>query len=244
MEPNTTQPTPVSPNSEPSTPTPTPAPAEQTVDTPISATPEPVVAKPYEPEVVAKADNLDIDFGLPSEAEKLAEQEVSKPKTIEEKLKEAKLAMAGPERVAKEEKLEKAKEAKEEISKLEKEKARLDKEKETLEMAWIELDNKRNGFKESLAPILEQETKVEEQESLVEAEEDKSDLPEVKKGNEQKRQAIQAERAAIEKQKWDWQDKIAKVDAQIEENTKKYQAILDEEEKINTEIENFNAQLI
>jgi len=164
--------------------------------------------------------------------------------TIQEKLEAARVAMEGPDRSA--ERIKRQTEAKveEETAELSEEKAELDKKKEKLEIAWIDLDSKRGVFKKELDPILAEEEKIENEDKSAQTEEEATALPAQKQVAEKKRQEKDTARKAIEEKKWVIQDKIAKLEVQIEENTKQYQTLLDDEEKILQKIDELKKELI
>ncbi|MEK7478003.1 MAG: hypothetical protein AAB645_01380 [Patescibacteria group bacterium] len=174
-------------------------------------------------------------------------QEVAKVETVptlEEKLEAAKVAMEGPERSAKRIHEEKESRVKGEEVQLNTQKAKLDKQKETLELGWIDLDEKRNSVKKDLQPVLDQETKIEEEAKAIEAEEERAALPDQKQLVEKRRWDNEDKRRALEKQKWGWQDKLEKIEKLVEENTKQYQEILDQEEKINAQLSQLETELV
>lgn len=168
----------------------------------------------------------------------------SKEMTIEEKLEAARLAMEGPVRSAERQQREREEMAKSESAKLEAEKEKIEKEKEKLELGWIDLDTTRTSFKKDLEPIMAEETKIEEEEKGVENEEELAALLEQKQAAEKKRQALEDKRKDIEQRKWLIQDKIAKVEKLINENTQKYQPLLDQEEAINDKMDKLKKELI
>lgn len=168
----------------------------------------------------------------------------TKELTIEEKLEAARVAMEGPDRSAERIKRETEAKVEEETHELSEEKAVLDKKKEKLELAWIDLDSKRGVFKKELDPILAEEEKIESEERTAETEEEAAGLPAQKQAAEKKRQEKDAARKAVEEKKWVIQDKIAKIEVEIEANTKEYQTLLDEEEKILQKIDDLKKELL
>lgn len=164
--------------------------------------------------------------------------------TIEERLEAARLAMEGPERSAGRIKRQTEEKVNEETAELSEEKDVLDKKKEKLELAWIDLDAKRGVLKKDLDPILAEEEKIESEDKSAETAEEVAGLPAQKQAAEKTRQEKDVARKAVEEKKWVIQDKIAKLEGQIDENTKQYQTLLDEEEKILTKIDELKNQLV
>lgn len=163
--------------------------------------------------------------------------------SLAEKLKMAKLAMQGPERTVKRERNEREKQIEKEKADLEQLLALTTKKKEDLEIAWVVLDNKRNDLKKMLAPILEEEEKLELEEEELEGRERTTTDPLERQKVEKDRLAVQAKRQTVEKEKWGYEDKIFKLETSIKENTDKYQIHLDEEEEILGKIDNLDGEL-
>lgn len=163
---------------------------------------------------------------------------------LEEKIRLAKLAMEGPERTAKREKGEKEKEIIAEKNKLQSRLAEIDKEKEKLEIAWIDMDQKRAGLKGVINPILEKEKLIETEEAKLEETEAHTLSERDKQAYEKKRAEIETKRQAVEKEKWSYEESLWKIEDEIKVNTTKYQTLLDEEEQLNNKIEDLDQQLI
>ncbi|MEK7505183.1 MAG: hypothetical protein AAB589_02785, partial [Patescibacteria group bacterium] len=90
---------------------------------------------------------------------------------INDKLAAAQAAMAGPERLAKQEEANKKDGARKEQSELEKKISLLDQQKSALELEWITLDDKRKELNTKLTPLLTDEKALEEEEAKNELEE-------------------------------------------------------------------------
>ncbi len=162
---------------------------------------------------------------------------------INQKIEAARVAMEGPERSAKRQQEEKEAEVKQALALLDAEKQKTDKQKETLEIAWVGLDEKRGAIKKELQPILDQEKQVEDEEGQLELEEEKAAAPDQKKLVEKKRWDVQDKRKALEQQKWALQDKLIELEKQIGDNTKRYQTLLDEEDAETTKRNKLEGEL-
>ena len=157
---------------------------------------------------------------------------------LEEKKKQAMLAMEGPEGRAHRETLER-KEHEEEIKKrlgderqaLQKKIEELSTGKERLELKWVELNETKAPLEKSLAPVVAEETKVEKEESDIEMKERSTSDPVEKQATEKMRWGADDRRRAIEKERWSIEDEIGKINDIIKTNSEKYQELLAEEEK-------------
>src|SRR3989338_8860131 len=78
---------------------------------------------------------------------------------LDDKLKEARLAMEGTEHAAKREAREKTEAVHSERESIKERLAGISKEKEELELAWITLDEKRASVRQTLMPLIEEEKK-------------------------------------------------------------------------------------
>ncbi len=163
--------------------------------------------------------------------------------SLAERLKQARLSMQGPERTVERERSDREKQIAKEKNELEQLLALTVKKKEDLEIAWVVLDNKRNDLKKMLAPILEEEEKLEFDEEELEGRERTTSIPAERQKIEKGRLAVQAKRQTIEKEKWGFEDKILKIETSIKDNTDKYQVYLDEEEEVATKIESLDGEL-
>ena len=112
---------------------------------------------------------------------------------LTERLKQAQLAMQGPERFALSEQRALESKIKDKENKIKQRLSEITKLKESLEINWVALDNKRTALKKILSPILKEEEEIELEEDRLEGEERITPLPE--------------ERKRIEKQRWKIQDK-------------------------------------
>ena len=162
--------------------------------------------------------------------------------TVPDPREAARRALEGADWTAKRETEEKTKTAHEELGKLNQRLTEIQSAKEKLELAWIELDGKKRTLRKLIAPFLEEEKKLEEAEAKLETEEAGTGVPESRHGVELKRQAIQTERKTVEDKKWAEEAKVVEIDKQIEENTKKYRALLAEEDAANARLEQLKAE--
>ncbi|MEK7610295.1 MAG: hypothetical protein AAB468_00890 [Patescibacteria group bacterium] len=151
---------------------------------------------------------------------------------LADKIAAAQAALTGPERLQKKEQAEKIKGLNQEKSELENRQAQIQKEKEAVEISWINFDDRRKNTRATLAPILEQEKQVEDEEAKLELEEAKTVVPQDRQALEKKRSLVQNRRQEIERQKWEMEETVWKIETAIEDNTKRYRALLDEEDKI------------
>ncbi len=156
---------------------------------------------------------------------------------INDKLAAAQAAMAGPERLAKQEEANKKDGARKEQSELEKKISLLDQQKSALELEWITLDDKRKELNTKLTPLLTDEKALEEEEAKNELEEARAAAPADKQLAENKRWATQTKRRAIEEKKWGFQTELTQVEGKIEVSTQKYRTLLDEEDGIKTRLD-------
>lgn len=145
---------------------------------------------------------------------------------------EARRALEGAEHTAKREAIEHAKSVVEQITALEKQVAEIRQQKEKLELAWVDLDDKKKAIHAVLTPILEEEKKLEAEELALETDEASIGVPESKHAVEVKRWPIQEKRKEVEQKKWAEEEKVVAIDKIVEENTKKYRGLLEEEDKL------------
>ena len=140
--------------------------------------------------------------------------------------------MEGPERTIKREHEEKEKTTKEELTKLESDLAIVTKKKEDLEIAWIELDNKRTAIKEMLKPFEDKEAELETAELREENQEAKTAGVKQKQETEATRWQTQQDRHKTETEKWELQNKFLEIQDKIDSNTRAYQENLNGEDEI------------
>ena len=164
--------------------------------------------------------------------------------SIEEQLEKAREAMEGPERTIKREKEERVETAKETLTRLEAELAELAGEKEKMEVAWIDLDNKRTAIKEALKPIEDREGELETEELRLENQEVKVAGLKQKQETEEKRWQTQTERHKEETEKWELQNKMLEVQEKIDQNTRAYQELLSKEDDLKEKISTVQKNLI
>jgi hypothetical protein len=169
-----------------------------------------------------------------------AEEQISE----EEKLERARLAMEGPERAARREAEEKHKALETEKIDLEQRLAGVTKEKEQLELAWVDLDDKRGDMKKILQPILDEEAEIEAEETKAEEEEKKMGLEREKQIIEKKKWLIEDKRRKVEQEKWNVEEKVWKLEEAIDANTKRYRELLDQEEEITTRLEKLKKEVL
>ncbi len=162
--------------------------------------------------------------------------------SIEEKLETARRALEGEEharkRLADEEKAKK----RSQLEALNKRLADLEKQKETLELAWVDLDEKRRVARQKLEPILAKEKETEELEAKSELTESKTISPPEKQKIEAERWVTQTKRHGLEQEKWVIQEELWKLEQKIEETTKQYRALLSEEDKTRTELADLSGE--
>lgn len=149
-----------------------------------------------------------------------------------ERRDEARRALEGAEWTAKREEEEKARAAAAETQSLEGRLAAVHAEKEKLELAWIDLDDKRKAVRALLNPLLDEEKKLEAEETKLEAEEASTGVPQSRHEVETKRWPVQAKRQDIEKRKWAEEEKLVEVDKIVAANTKRYRELLTEEDQL------------
>ncbi len=165
------------------------------------------------------------------------------PKTIVEKREEAAVAMQGPELAAKHETENHARSLKAERATI---KARLEeiaKIKEQYELAWVKLDEQRAMIKTELTPLTTKEQEAESKEDKLEADEDSQALAKERRVVEEERWQAQTERHQIEQGKWQVEEKLMSAEDKIEQETKAYRAILDEEDKLLTRLDQIEDDL-
>lgn len=152
-------------------------------------------------------------------------------------LMSAKLALEGEDWTRKRQEREQGAVLLEERHKLNVRLQEIAKLKTDLELKWVELDGKRRELKTVLDPILKKEEELEAKEFDIENTERNTGLPKEKEAIEKKRWLIEDERRASEKEKWSHQEKLWKVDEAVEETTKQYRALLNEEDKLHTDLD-------
>src|SRR3989344_1057594 len=128
---------------------------------------------------------------------------------LDDKLKEARLAMEGTEHAAKREAREKTEAVHSERESIKERLAGISKEKEELELAWITLDEKRASVRQTLMPLIEEEKRIEKE-----------------------RYETQKKRRAVEEKKWEIENSFTKEEGGLEATAKAYQKLLDEEESL------------
>ena len=160
---------------------------------------------------------------------------------FERKREQARAALEGPEWTEKRERSEREKESQGERVNLERELAEIATQKDKLELDWIALDDQRQVIRAALTPILEREKTAENEEARLELEEAKTGLPQPKQGIEKDRWAAQDKRRQAEQEKWDWQEKLFKLEQTIENNTQKYRTLLDQEEALQAKLNALHA---
>ncbi len=165
------------------------------------------------------------------------EKEVRPANDLAERLRKARRAMAGPEKAAEWERENQQNEIESEKANLNQKLQDIDKQKESLEISWIALDNKRAGLKKNLDPVLAEEEKVELKEDTLEGKERTTPLAEERRKIEEQRWEVQKKRRNLEEKKWDLEEKLTKINANIKENTENYRGLLKEEEKIKKQLE-------
>ena len=163
---------------------------------------------------------------------------------------EAILEMEGEEGRLKREKEEKEKEEAEKIGKIEEEKTTINskleeirKQKEELEIKWIDLRDKKNDLQKLLNPILADEMSVEKDVQAKNQEEHATDDPKIRQGFERERQILELKRQEIEKSKWVIEDKMTEINAIMEENKTKFQAVEKEEFQLKDRIKELDEQI-
>ena len=112
-----------------------------------------------------------------------------------------------------------------------------------MEIGWVVLDNKRVYLKKMLAPLLEEEEKLETAEDELEGKERTAGSATDRQSIEKERWAMQDKRKEIEKQKWGFEDKITKVEELIKDSTEKYQTLLDQEEEAIKKLDGLESEL-
>ena len=156
----------------------------------------------------------------------------------------ARRALEGAEHTAKREAEEKTRSAREELDQLNQRLTVLRQEKEKLELAWIDLDGKKKALRTLIAPLADEEKRLEETEAKLETEEAATGVPEARHELELKREAAEAERKLLEEKKWAEESKIVTIDKTIEANTKQYRELLEEEDRITARVEQLKAEAL
>ena len=151
---------------------------------------------------------------------------------LDDKLKEARLAMEGTEHAAKREAREKTEAVHSERESIKERLAGISKEKEELELAWITLDEKRASVRQTLMPLIEEEKKIEAQEAALEEKERINVVAEERQRIEKERYETQKKRRAVEEKKWEIENSFTKEEGGLEATAKAYQKLLDEEESL------------
>ncbi len=169
--------------------------------------------------------------------------EPPKPKTVEEKLEEARLAMAGPELAAKMdvEAHKRALKAEEATIKLRLE--AIAKLKEKHELDWVNLDEARTKIKTTLSPLNEKEDKIETEEKELEAQESTTPTPKERRVVEEKLVQVEDSRRVVEKEKWGIEAELIKTEDQIAAETAEYRKVLDEEDALFKRLDAIDAEL-
>lgn len=219
---------------------------------------EPDAVKPPEPEAKTKAQGAGGEVSPPASptppvappppetdefSAAILNPEPPKPKSLEERKDEAAAAMAGPELIAKHELETKRRALKAEQATI---KARLEeiaKQKERLELKWISLDDTRAQIKTALAPLLEKENQIEATEQELELKENQIPTPKERREVEEKIWQAEDSRRAVEKEKWVVEEKLIQTEDAINEETKDYRALLDEEDTLWRRLEEIETAL-
>jgi hypothetical protein len=218
------------PTENPITPEPTIS-AENKIEIKTEATP----AVEVKPEV--KTEEVD-DF-----TKAILDAPPPPPKTMEEKREEAAVAMQGPELAAKHEAEGHLRALKAERATIKTRLEEIAKIKEQYELAWVKLDEARVKIKTELEPITTKEQTAELNEDKLEASEDTQALPKERRVVEEERWAAQTERHQIEQSKWAVEERLMSAEEQIEQETKAYRNILDEEDKLLTRLDQIEDEL-
>lgn len=145
---------------------------------------------------------------------------------------QARRALEGIDRTNKREVEERVKTIQEQIAAGEKKLAEVRAQKEKLELAWVELDDRKKNVRLILNPLMDEEKKLEAEETVLETEEASTGVPESRHAVEMKRWPIQEKRKEIEQKKWEEEQKIIAIDQVIEANTKAYRVLLEEEDQL------------
>jgi hypothetical protein len=150
---------------------------------------------------------------------------------------QARRALEGADWTTKRETEERAKTIQEQITSAENKLAEIRGQKEKLELAWVDLDDRKKSIRLILNPLLDEEKKLEAEETALETEEASIGIPESKHAIEIKRWPLQEKRKEIEQKKWQEEEKIIAIDQSVESNTKAYRSLLEEEDKLMAELD-------
>ena len=171
-------------------------------------------------------------------------------KDLEEKKKQAMLAMEGEEGRRHRELMERQKQEEELKTKLVNERAQLEKDleklrvdKEQLELKWIELNETKAPLEKSLEPIVASQIKIEQEEQDIEKKEHITTDPKERQATEKMRWEVDDKRRSIEKDRWQLEDELGKINDVIKANSVKYQELLSEEEKSQQRLEEIKKNL-
>ncbi len=155
----------------------------------------------------------------------------------------ARLAMEGPEHTAKRKEEEHKTVAKKELTEIDERLTKIATEKSALELAWIDLDDKRTKVKTILDPIKDKEKSAETEEAALEESEAREPFPKEREATEGKRWEVQQKRHQIETEKWEVEQKLLALEDQVADNTSRYQKLLDEEDELKTKRDGLEKEL-
>lgn len=108
--------------------------------------------------------------------------------------------------------------------------AEIGKLKESIEMNWIVLNEKKKRIGESLAPVLSRERELEEKKRGIETKEASASGPAARHQIESERWGIERERRKVEEERWKFEQEIEDIKRPMRELGAKYQKLLEEEE--------------
>lgn len=163
---------------------------------------------------------------------------------LAEKLSLARIAMEGPERTMRREIEEQELKNRQEKERLNAIVRAINKEKETYELAWINLDNKRTSLKLILNPIMEQEGQLEKEEERLEGQEAVTLGIRENHEIEEERWKVQLRRRRIEEEKWRVAEKLQQIEDVIIDNQKKYQDLLDKEDQVKLRLRELEEKMV
>ncbi len=114
--------------------------------------------------------------------------------------------------------------------------AEIAKLKESIEMNWIVLNEKKKEVEKSLAPVLSHERELEEKKHNLETKEASASGPAARHQIESERWEIERERRKVEEERWKLEREIETTKRPMRELGAKYQKLLEEEERITEEL--------
>ena len=109
--------------------------------------------------------------------------------------------------------------------------AEIEKLKESIEMNWIVLNEKKKQVEALLAPVLSRERELEEKKRGIEMKEASADGPAARHQIENERWEIERERRKAEEERWKFEKEIEVTARPMRELGAKYQKLLEEEER-------------